>query len=126
MVQDSMDYANKCETCQYHVNFIHQPRKPLHPTVTSWLFETWGLDLVGPIIPKLSVGYFYILTTTNYVSKWVEAIPLREAKKENMTDFIRIHTIYQYGIPHRIVIDNGRQVSNSMIDKLYKKLKFKQ
>ncbi|KAA0026262.1 ty3-gypsy retrotransposon protein [Cucumis melo var. makuwa] len=39
MVQDSMDYAKKCEACQYHANFIHQPPEPLHPTVASWSFE---------------------------------------------------------------------------------------
>ncbi|KAL4028108.1 hypothetical protein IC575_011301 [Cucumis melo] len=39
MVQDSMDYAKKCEACQYHANFIHQSPEPLHPTVASWPFE---------------------------------------------------------------------------------------
>ncbi|TYK05790.1 uncharacterized protein E5676_scaffold98G002940 [Cucumis melo var. makuwa] len=99
MVQDSMDYAKKCEACQYHANFIHQPPEPLHPTVASWPFEAWGLDLV---------------------------IPLREAKKENVVNFIRTHIIYRYGISHKIVTDNGRQFSNSMIDKLCEKFKFKQ
>ncbi|TYK20546.1 uncharacterized protein E5676_scaffold237G001340 [Cucumis melo var. makuwa] len=52
MVQDSMDYAKKCKVCQYHVNFIHQPLEPLYPTMASWPFEAWGLDLVDPIAPK--------------------------------------------------------------------------
>ncbi|KAA0025937.1 uncharacterized protein E6C27_scaffold34G002410 [Cucumis melo var. makuwa] len=51
MVQDSMDYAKKCDACQYHANIIHQPLEPLHPIVTSWSFEVWGLDLVDPITP---------------------------------------------------------------------------
>ncbi|KAA0065860.1 uncharacterized protein E6C27_scaffold538G00070 [Cucumis melo var. makuwa] len=123
MVQDSMDYAKKCEACQYHANFIHQPLEPLHPT---WPFEAWRLDLVGPITPKSFAGHSYILAATDYLSKWAEAIPLREAKKENMANFIRTHIIYRYGIPHRIVTDNGRQFSNSMIDKLCEKFKFKQ
>ncbi|KAA0062772.1 uncharacterized protein E5676_scaffold87G00330 [Cucumis melo var. makuwa] len=129
MVQDSMDYAKKCEACQYHANFIHQPPGPLHPTMASWPFEAWGLDLVGLITPKSSAGHSYILTATDYLSKWAEVIPLREAKKENvanLANFIRIHIIYRYGIPHWIVIDNGRQFSNSMIDKLFEKFKFKQ
>ncbi|TYK23213.1 uncharacterized protein E5676_scaffold142G002450 [Cucumis melo var. makuwa] len=78
---DSMDYANKCEACQYHGNFIHQPLEPLHPTVASWSFEAWGLDLVGLITPKSSVGHSYILAATDYFSKWAEAIPLREFKQ---------------------------------------------
>ncbi|XP_038896717.1 uncharacterized protein LOC120084978 [Benincasa hispida] len=103
-----MDYAKKFEACQYHVNFIHQPPEPLHPTIALWPFEAWGLDLVGPITPKLSAGHSYILAATDYFSKWVEVVALKEAKKENVVDFIRIHIIYQYSIPHRIVTDNGR------------------
>ena len=108
MIQDSMDYAKECEACQYHANFIHQPLEPLHPTVASWSFEAWRLDLVGPITPKSSAGHSYILPATDYFSKWAEVIPLREAKKENVANFIRIHIIYRYDIPHQIVIDNGR------------------
>ncbi|KAA0059905.1 uncharacterized protein E5676_scaffold184G001210 [Cucumis melo var. makuwa] len=39
MVQDSIDYAKKCEACQYHANFIHQPPELLHSTLASWPFE---------------------------------------------------------------------------------------
>ncbi|KAA0035687.1 protein NYNRIN-like [Cucumis melo var. makuwa] len=126
MVQDSIGYAKKCEACQYHANFIHQPQEPLLLTVASWSFEAWGLDLVGPITPKSAVEHSYILAATYYFSKWTEVIPLREAKKENVVDFICTHIVYRYGIPHRIMTDNGRQFFNSMIDKLCEKFKFKQ
>ena len=53
-------------------------------------------------------------------------MPLREAKKENIVSFVRTHIIYRYGIPHRIVTDNGRQFVNSLMDKLCEKFKFKQ
>ncbi|TYK01744.1 uncharacterized protein E5676_scaffold775G00730 [Cucumis melo var. makuwa] len=66
----------------------------------------------------------WLLGPTYYFSKWAEVIPLREAKKENVANCT--HIIYRYGIPHRIVTDNGRQFSNSMIDKLCEKFKFKQ
>jgi len=48
--------------------------------------EAWGLDVVGPITLKSSADYSYILAATNYFSKWAEAIPLREVKKENIVD----------------------------------------
>ncbi|KAA0047113.1 gypsy-like retrotransposase [Cucumis melo var. makuwa] len=91
MVQDSMDYAKKCETCQYHANFTHRSPEPLHSIVVSWSFEAWGLDLVGFITPKSSAGHSYILAATDYFLKWAEAIPLKEAKKENVANFIRNH-----------------------------------
>ncbi|KAL0549122.1 hypothetical protein IC582_013602 [Cucumis melo] len=126
MIHDSMHFAKHCEACQFHANFIHQPPEPLHPTIASWPFEAWGLDLVGPITPKSTAGHSYILAGTDYFSKWAEAVPLREAKKENIVNFVQTHIIYRYGIPHRIVTDNGRQFANTLMDKLCEKFNFKQ
>ncbi|KAL0378632.1 UNVERIFIED_CONTAM: Transposon Tf2-11 polyprotein [Sesamum radiatum] len=35
MVKDCIDYAKRCQACQFHANLIHQPLEPLHPTVAS-------------------------------------------------------------------------------------------
>ncbi|XP_022895322.1 uncharacterized protein LOC111409511 [Olea europaea var. sylvestris] len=126
MVQDSMDYARKCEACQIHANFIHQPPEPLHPTIASWPFAAWGLDVIGPITPKSLAGHAYILAGTDYFSKWAEAIPLKEVKKENVADFIRIQIIYRYGVPRHIITDNGKPFCNSHINNLCTKFGFKQ
>ncbi|KMT17273.1 hypothetical protein BVRB_2g039730 [Beta vulgaris subsp. vulgaris] len=94
MVQDFMEFAKRCEDCQYHSNFIHQPPETLHPTVTSWPFEACGLDVVGPITPKSSAGHAYILAGIDYFSKWAEVVALREVKKENVIDFFpKLHHI---------------------------------
>ncbi|XP_038889171.1 uncharacterized protein LOC120079050 [Benincasa hispida] len=85
-----------------------------------------GLDFVGPITPKSPARHSYILAITYYFSRWVKAIALKEAKKENVVDFIQTTINYWYSIPHRIVTDNGRQFFNSLMDKLCKKFKFKQ
>ncbi|XP_021747904.1 protein NYNRIN-like [Chenopodium quinoa] len=126
MVQDCIEFVKKCEACQFHVNFIHQPPKPLHPTVTSWPFEGRGLDVVGPITPTSSGGHAYILAAIDYFSKCAEAIPLREVKKENVVDFICTHIIYRYGIPQRIVTDNGKPFANNLMDSLCQNFKFTQ
>ncbi|KAL0383120.1 UNVERIFIED_CONTAM: hypothetical protein Scaly_0599300 [Sesamum calycinum] len=57
MINDYLEYVKKCKSCQLHANFIHQPSKPLHPTVASWPFDASGLDVVGPITPKSSAGH---------------------------------------------------------------------
>ncbi|KAL0371796.1 UNVERIFIED_CONTAM: hypothetical protein Scaly_0861200 [Sesamum calycinum] len=106
MVKDCIDYARRCQACQFHANLIHQPPEPLHPTVASWPFDGWGLDVVGPLT-KFSGGHLYILVATDYFSKWAEAVPLKEVKKENVADFIRTHIIYHYGVPRYIITDNG-------------------
>jgi hypothetical protein len=125
IVKDCMDYAKRCEACQLHANYIHQPPEPLHPTVASWPFDAWGLDVVGPL-PKSSVGHLYILAATDYFSKWAEVISLKEVKKENVVNFIRTHLIYRYGVPRYIMMDNGKPFYNSLMDQLCEKFGFKQ
>ncbi|KAH6776184.1 hypothetical protein C2S52_013745 [Perilla frutescens var. hirtella] len=101
MVKDYMDYAQRCQPCQFHANLIYQPPEPLHPTVAPWPFDAWGLDVV-------------------------EAVPLKEVKKENIADFIKGNIIYRYGIPRYIITDNGKPFSNALINKLCEKFGFKQ
>ncbi|XP_012841226.1 PREDICTED: uncharacterized protein K02A2.6-like [Erythranthe guttata] len=75
---------------------------------------------------KSSAGHLYILAATDYFSKWAEAVPLREVKKENVADFIRINIIYRYGVPRYVITDNGKPFCNGVIDKLCEKFGFKQ
>jgi len=49
MIADAIKYAKRCKACQVHADFIHQPPELLHTTVTSWPFEAWGIDVIGPI-----------------------------------------------------------------------------
>ncbi|KAL0346398.1 UNVERIFIED_CONTAM: hypothetical protein Scaly_1655800 [Sesamum calycinum] len=123
-VKDCINYTQRCQACQFHANFIHQPPEPLLPTVASWPFDAWGLDVVGPLT-KCSAGHLYILAATDYFSKWAEAVPLKEVKKENVADFIRINIIYRYEIPRYIITDNRKPFCNSLIDKLTQKFNFK-
>ncbi|XP_075098027.1 uncharacterized protein LOC142175344 [Nicotiana tabacum] len=56
MVKDCLDYARRCKTCQFHANFIHQPSEIFHLTVASWPFDSWGLDVVGPLLKSSDNG----------------------------------------------------------------------
>ncbi|KAL0462270.1 UNVERIFIED_CONTAM: hypothetical protein Slati_0114600 [Sesamum latifolium] len=125
MVKDCIDYAKRCQACQFHANLIHQPPEPLHPTVASWPFDAWSLDVVGPMT-KSSGGHLYILAATDYFSKWAESVPLKEVKKENVADFIRTNIIYRYGVPRYIITDNWKPFFNSLINKSCQKFGFKQ
>ncbi|KAL0411803.1 UNVERIFIED_CONTAM: hypothetical protein Slati_3770000 [Sesamum latifolium] len=62
MVKDCIDYAKRCQACQFHANLIHQPPEPLHPTVASWPFDAWGLDVVGPMTKSFGALWAYRTT----------------------------------------------------------------
>lgn len=52
-------------------------------------------------------------------------MPLKEVKAENVENFIRTHLIYRFGIPSRIMSDNGSPFKNALIEKLCAKFKIK-
>ncbi|XP_049391594.1 uncharacterized protein LOC125856036 [Solanum stenotomum] len=125
MLKDCLDYARRCQTCQFHANFMHQPPDVLHPMVASWQFDVLGQDVVGPP-PKSSGGHLYILDVTDYFSKWAEVVSLKEVKKENVANFIRVNIIYRFGIPSYILTYNGKLFANKLMDKICDLFGFKQ
>ncbi|XP_070045100.1 uncharacterized protein [Nicotiana tomentosiformis] len=83
------------------------------------------VDVVGPL-PKSSRGHLYILAATGYFSKWAKAVALKEVKKENIVNFIRVNIIYHFRIPSYIIIDNGKPFNNKLMTKICGLFGFKQ
>ena len=71
MIHNAIAYAKRCHACQIHGDFVHQAPRRLHPTSSSWPFETWGIDVIGPISPPTSKGHRFILAIMDYFSKQV-------------------------------------------------------
>uniref|UniRef100_A0A2N9GS47 RNA-directed DNA polymerase n=1 Tax=Fagus sylvatica TaxID=28930 RepID=A0A2N9GS47_FAGSY len=111
MKKDAADFVKTCHTCQVQANLIHTHPTSLQNMVTPWPFHTWGLDLIGPINPA-SGGYIWILVATEYFTKWVEAIPLKKATGAAVANFIREHIITRFGIPYKLITDNGTPFIN--------------
>jgi hypothetical protein len=62
---------------------------------------------VGPIDPPSSRGHRFILAATDYFTRWAEAIPLKEVKADNVIRFMELHILYRFGVPNRVISDNG-------------------
>jgi len=114
MIADAIQYARRCKACQIHADFINQPPELLHPTIASWPFEAWGIDVIGPISPSSTKGHLFILAITDYFSKWAETIPLVEVKTSIVVNFIKYHVIHRSSVPRRIIHDNGPQFASQV------------
>jgi len=89
----------------------------LQPVSIEQPFEQWGLDIIGEIVPHSSKQHKYILTTTDYFTKWVEAIPLKVANSDAIIDFIDQFIITRFVVPQALVFDNASYFSgNSLIE----------
>ena len=92
---------------------------PLTPILIIEIFDCWGIDFMGPFPP--SCGYLYILLSVDYVSKWVEAIPMRTNDHKVVLKFIKEHIFSRFGTPRAIISDGGLHFCNRSFENLLKK-----
>jgi len=104
ILEDSFKYF---KGCQKFGNIQRAPTTAMNPIIKPWPFRGWAIDLISQIYPPSSKGHKFILVATDYFTKWVEAIPLKEVTSANMNDFVKEHIIYRFGIPQTITTDQG-------------------
>ena len=98
-------------------HLIHTHPLNLPSMVTPWPFHTWRFDLVGQVNPP-SRGYIWILVATEYFTKWAEVMPLHKAIGWAVTNFIKENIIVRFGVPYKIIIDNGTPFVNNEVRKM--------
>ena len=80
---------------------------PLKPIAVNATFQQWGLDFIGKINPSSSGQHKWIFTTTNFFTKWVEAIPTRRATDKVIISFLQDNILSRFGCLRKLVTDNG-------------------
>ncbi|KAL7858904.1 hypothetical protein SRHO_G00140510 [Serrasalmus rhombeus] len=76
MLPNSLKRVLECDQCQRTGKPL-TAAQPLECIKVSAVWELIGIDLTGPL-PKTVDGFQYILTATDYFSKWVEAFPTKD------------------------------------------------
>ena len=71
------------------------------------------MDIIGEIIPHSSKQHRYILTATDYFTKWVEAVPLKTANAKDIIEFIDQFIITSFGLPSALMFDNASYFSGN-------------
>ena len=71
-----------------------------------------GIDFVA--CPKTPRGHKYIMTATDYFTKWVEAFPT-VSKEEKCVAECLAKIFYRHGAPEKILSDQGREFVNKVI-----------
>ncbi|CAL2270793.1 unnamed protein product [Prunus armeniaca] len=100
-----IEYTKGCKDCQKHGPIQHVPPGPMNPIVKAWPFKGWAMDVIGQIHPKSSKGHKYILVATDFFTKWVEAVPLKQVTQVEVIEFIEKNIIHRFGLPESIMTD---------------------
>jgi len=61
----------------------------------------------------------FLIVRIDYFTKWIEAKPLATIIAQQVQQFVWKDIIFQYGVPHTIITDNGRQFIDKELAKLY-------
>ena len=112
---DYIKYVQKCHKCQIYADKIHVPLTSLNIMVSPWPFSIWGMDVIRPITPKALNGHRFIFVVIDYFTKWVGAESYASVTKSVVARFIKKEIICRYGLPKRIISDNGQNLNNDMV-----------
>jgi len=70
-------------------------------------FVQWVLEFNGPINPQSSKVHSYILTATDYFTKWQEVVTLNKVGFEELINFIKEKILSIFGVPEKFITDHG-------------------
>jgi hypothetical protein len=80
----------------------------LAPQLALQEFEKWAIDFVGPINPPGKRRRDrYIITATEYLTKWAEARAVKDCSATTTTCFIFDDIITRIGCPKILMSDQG-------------------
>jgi hypothetical protein len=131
MINDYFRYYKGCESYQKFGDVQLAPTAMLHPIIKPWSFHGWVLDLIGQIYPSSSKGHQFVLVATDYVTKCMEDVPLKNmTHKEQSTSkeaihFISKHIIHRFGMLQTLTMYQGLSFMSHQVREFTESLKIK-
>ena len=95
--KDAQKYAKRCDECQRTKVPQKADYNRLHPVFALQPFKKWGIDFIGPISPAAS-NKRYIITATDYCTKWVEAAATVKNDARTTAKFLYENMFVRFGL----------------------------
>ena len=114
LFKDTYEYVRRCDECQRFKHPAKADFNTLHSVVAWQPFEKWGIDFIGPISPASNLNR-YIITATDYATKWAEAKACINADARSTAKFLYENVITRFGCPLEIISDQGSHFLNEVI-----------
>ncbi|KYB29879.1 hypothetical protein TcasGA2_TC034535 [Tribolium castaneum] len=117
MRRDVSDYLRTCIACQRYKASNLKPPGLLQTPVLQQRLEVISIDLFGPLPPS-NCGEKWIFIVEDTCTRWVELFPLVDATAEMCAWTLLNDVCFRYGLPRRIISDNGSQFVSAIMQKL--------
>ncbi|MCO5604872.1 hypothetical protein L7F22_059046 [Adiantum nelumboides] len=121
--RDVQHWCKVCKACQQAGDrkLSYGPRFPIF---AYGPLEKWGIDAIGPL-PRTSTGKQYILTATDYKTKWAEAASVARITAADVSKFVLDYICSRFGTPLEILSDRGPGFRADLLDALLENLSIK-
>ncbi|GBM58427.1 Protein NYNRIN [Araneus ventricosus] len=111
------DYAKKCPECAKYKSSNLKPAGLLRTPVQSQRFETLSIDLFGPL-PEGTSGKRWIFIVQDCATRWVKPYALKIATAHECATTLVQEVFLRYGIPRRLISDNGPQFISAVLQQV--------
>lgn len=122
MKKDIKKYIKRCPSCQINKTNYKPNKAPMEITSTSQkAFERLAIDIVGPL-PITENGNRFILTMQDDLTKYSYAVPVQNHEAHTIANELT-KFIVLFGIPTKILSDQGSDFMSKLIKELFKLFK---
>ncbi|GFW00956.1 retrovirus-related Pol polyprotein from transposon 412 [Trichonephila clavipes] len=115
--KNRMSLVKNCPDCIKYKASNQKPSGLLQTPVPAQSFETLAIDLFGPL-PESKDGKRWILIIEDCTSKWVELFALPNATAKECAITLIEEVLMRYGIPRRLISDNGTQFVSAVMQQI--------
>ena len=106
LARDVKKWCKICDVCASR----KMPHKKIRAAMKLYnvgaSLERVALDIMGPL-PKIKKGNKYILVISDYFTKWVEAVPIKNQAAVTVARKFIDHFVTKFGVPMQIHSDRG-------------------
>eukprot|EP00731_Ephydatia_muelleri_P005131 Em0002g1307a len=106
-----------CDVCQKSSGKPLSSQPELHPVPIHSPWYHVGIDFIGPITPASSSGNRFILTLSDYYTKWVDAVPLPSKHATGVAASL-LKIFMRMGLPKLLTTDQGKEFKNNLDKKM--------
>ncbi|GBN81063.1 Gypsy retrotransposon integrase-like protein 1 [Araneus ventricosus] len=105
------DYVKNCAEC------IRYKKRARNLLVSYRHLYLLNVDLFGPL-PETSESMKWIFIVEDCATKWVELFPLKQATAKECALTLLNEVFLRYGLPRRLICDNGTQFVSAIMQQL--------
>ena len=118
MFTDINEYIQRQCSCVLQKKPHTHQRAPLQKIITSTPMELVAIDFVH--LEKSSAGFEYMLVIIDHFSRYAQAYPTRNKSAQTAAKHLYGDFILRFGIPARILHDQGGEFDNKLFAELHK------